>query len=226
MDYVLAAIVGVGLAAACGLRAFVPVLGMALAAKAGWIELGESFQWLASWPAIAGLGIACTAEVGGALVPAVNHALDAMAAPVATVAGGVVMATTIGHVPGVPDVVAADPLLTWGAGLIAGGGVAAAVHTGSAALRAGSSAISGGLLSPIYGLLESVTSIVASVLAFVLPVLFAVVIGAVLFALVGAVIWWVRRRAARPIAPQLAPSGYHTERGRTIRSALRPSASA
>jgi Domain of unknown function (DUF4126) len=217
MDYLLAALVGIGLAAACGLRAFVPVLGMAVAAKAGWLELGPGFDWLASWPAIAGLTLACIAEVTGSLVPAVNHALDAMAAPVATVAGGVVMATQFGQLPGVPEVVSADPMLTWGAGLVAGGGIAAAVHTGSATLRAGSSAISGGLLSPIYGLVESLASVVASVLAFVVPVLFAILFGAVAFMILAAVIWWIRSRKQEPQAVRV---GYHSPRDGVRRTAL------
>ena len=204
MQYLLAACVGIGLAAACGLRAFVPVLGLALASKAGWMELGPSFAWLASWPAIVGLTLACVVEVTGSIIPAVNHALDAMAAPVATLAGGVVMATTLGQVPGVPDVVSADPMLTWGAGLIAGGGVAAAVHTGSATLRAGSSLISGGILSPLYGLAESIASIAASLLAFVVPVLFAILFGAAIAVAIALVLWWRssrrRRSADRPAA--------------------------
>ncbi|MBL9118453.1 MAG: DUF4126 domain-containing protein [Phycisphaerae bacterium] len=207
MEYLLAAMVGLGLAAACGLRAFVPVLAMAVAAKAGWIELGESFAWLSSWPAIAGLLLACLAEVSGSLIPAINHALDAMAAPVATVAGGVVMATQVGQLPGIPDVVSADPMLTWGAGLIAGGGVAAAVHAGSATLRAGSSAISGGLLSPLYGLAESMASVVASILAFVVPVLFAVAFGVIAFILLGGIIWWFRSRSSVSPTKRL---GYHS----------------
>ncbi len=201
MEYLLAAIVGVGLAAACGLRAFVPVLGLALAAKAGWVQLGSSVAWLGSWPAIAGLTLACGVEILGSVVPAVNHALDALAAPVATVAGGVVMASQVGSVPGIPDIASVDPMLAWGAALIAGGGIAAAVHAGSATVRAGSSAVSGGLLSPIYGLLESAMSVVASVLAFVVPVLFAMAVGLLAAVAVGLAVWLVRRRRLAAVAP-------------------------
>lgn len=228
MDYLLAAIVGVGLAAACGLRAFVPVLGLALASKAGWVQLGPGVAWLGSWPAIAGLTLACSVEILGSIVPAVNHALDALAAPVATVAGGVVMASQLGSVPGLPDlgvvqVASIDPMLTWGAALIAGGGIAAAVHAGSATARAGSSALSGGLLSPIYGLIESLASIAASVLAFVVPVLFAIVLGFVATVLIVAAIWWFRRRSrrseAQPVAVRVAST---TNVGQTASAASSP----
>ncbi len=221
MDYVLAAIVGVGLAAACGLRAFVPVLAVALAAKAGWLELGETMGWLGSWPAIAALLLACIAEISGSLIPAVNHALDALAAPVATVAGGIVMASQIGSVPGLPDalspeILSVDPMLTWGASLIAGGGVAALVHTGSATARAGSTAVSGGLLSPVYGAAESAMSVIASVLAFVVPVLFAIAVGAMVAAGLFGLVWWLRRRSARRTRME-----YHTAHADAVAGADR-----
>ena len=141
---------------------------------------------------------------GGRLAGRCHGAIDKR---IKTVAGGVVMATQVGQLPGIPDVVSADPMLTWGAGLIAGGGVAAAVHAGSATLRAGSSAISGGLLSPLYGLAESIASVVASILAFVVPVLFAVAFGVIAFILLGGIIWWFRSRSSVSPTKRL---GYHS----------------
>jgi hypothetical protein len=202
MDYLLAAVVGIGLAAACGLRAFVPVLGMALAARVGWIDLGPSFEWMASWPAILGLSLACVVEMTASIAPIVAHALDAIAAPVATAAGAVVMASQTGAIGaagslvGLPEVSNVDPMLAWGAALIAGGGAAAAVHTASAAVRAGSTAISGGLLAPVYGAVETAISVVASILAIVLPVLFGMTVLAVLVVSVAVAVWFVRRRRA------------------------------
>ncbi|MBL9148220.1 MAG: DUF4126 domain-containing protein [Phycisphaerae bacterium] len=196
MDAILAVIVGLGLAAACGLRAFVPVLGIALASKAGFVTLGPSFEWLASWPAIAALGVATAAEITSSLVPVVAHALDAVAAPVATVAGGLVMASQLGGPIGI-DIEGMNPMLQWGAGLIAGGGIATAVHAGSATVRAGSSTVSAGLLAPVYGAIETVLAFVASVLAVVVPILFATLVGAVLAIAAAIIIYIVRRRLAR-----------------------------
>ncbi len=197
MDYLLAAIVGIGLAAACGLRAFVPVLALALAAKAGWVQLDGSFAWLSSWPAIAGLTLACCIELTASIAPFIAHALDALAAPVATAAGALVMASQVGpvgSVVGLPDVSSMDPMLSWGAALIAGGGVAAVVHATSAAARAGSTAISGGLLSPVYGALESILSVVASIMAVVVPILFAIAIAVIAFIAASVGILWILRR--------------------------------
>ncbi|MDZ4828945.1 MAG: DUF4126 domain-containing protein [Phycisphaerae bacterium] len=210
MDYLLAAIVGVGLAAACGLRAFVPVLALALAAKAGWVGLGPGFAWLGSWPVIAGLTIATAAEITSSLTPFVAHALDAIAAPVAFAAGGLVMASQLGgsslggtaaSLAGLPDpaqyISQVHPLLEWAAVLIAGGGLATAVHTGSASVRAGTSSVSAGLLAPVYGLLETAASLAASVLAFVVPVFFAILVGIVAAVVIAIAIALIRRHRAR-----------------------------
>lgn len=212
LQYLLAGFVGVGLAAACGLRAFVPVLGISLAAKAGWIQLGPSFEWMSSWAAIACLSVACLVELSASVLPVIAHALDALAAPVATAAGAVVMASqtgaigAAGSIVGMPEIATIDPLLAWSAALIAGGGVAAAVHTVSATVRAGSSAISGGLLAPVYGVIESALSVIASILAVVLPVFFALVTTIVLVALIVIGVRVVRRRAATRARHGNAPS--------------------
>ncbi len=202
VDYLLAGLVGIGLAAACGLRAFVPVLGLALAAKAGWVSLGPSFAWLATWPAIAALAAATLLETSASLLPVVSHALDALAAPVACGAGALVLASQfgasrLGSAAGLPDVSAIDPMLQWAAVLIAGGGVATAVHATSAAVRAGSAGASAGLLAPVYGALETGASIVASILAFVVPFLFAVATVVAVGLGVTVAYWLLRRRSRR-----------------------------
>lgn len=202
MDFLLAGIVGIGLAAACGLRAFVPVLGLALVARAGWVELGDSFAWLASWPAIVALSLATAVEVSGALVPYLAHVLDALAAPVACAAGAFVLVSQAGAHEIGPEHRSIEPLLEWSAALVAGGGVAGAVHAASAILRGAVSAASAGIAAPVYGATETAAGIVASVLAFVLPILFAFLTVA---ALVLCVMFGVRvlRRSARR-SPALA----------------------
>ena len=46
MNEVLSVALGIGLAAACGFRVFVPMLFVSLAAKAGKLTLVPSFQWM------------------------------------------------------------------------------------------------------------------------------------------------------------------------------------
>ncbi len=92
MELALTVLVGVGLAAACGFRVFVPLLGISLAAQTGHLELASGFGWIGSPVAAAAFGVATLLEVGAYLVPWVDNALDALASPAAVVAGTIAMA--------------------------------------------------------------------------------------------------------------------------------------
>ena len=77
--WVLPALLGLGLASATGLRTFLPLLMLALAAKFELfgVRLIDQMDWLVSWPAIAALGVAAVAEFAGDKVPAIDHGLNA-----------------------------------------------------------------------------------------------------------------------------------------------------
>lgn len=107
MDALLALAVGLGLAATCGLRAFVPVLFLSVAGRFGWVELPASLGFLASDVALAALLVATALEVLGTSVPVVANALDALAAPAAVAAGTLAAGSQFTGV--VPN----DPLLGW-----------------------------------------------------------------------------------------------------------------
>ena len=53
IESLLSIALGLGLAAATGFRIFVPLLIAGLAARFGYLPLGDGFQWLASTPALA-----------------------------------------------------------------------------------------------------------------------------------------------------------------------------
>jgi uncharacterized protein DUF4126 len=62
--------IGVGLAlAAAGLRVFVPLLALSLAARGRWIELSPAFQWIGTTPATIALGTATILEIAAYYVP-------------------------------------------------------------------------------------------------------------------------------------------------------------
>lgn len=61
-EIITAIALGVGLAASCGFRVFVPMLAASIAAHLGIFPVQEGFQWLASWPAIVCFGIATLFE--------------------------------------------------------------------------------------------------------------------------------------------------------------------
>lgn len=173
---------GIGLSAACGFRIFVPFAVMSLAARAGFLHLTPSFEWLASTPAMIGLCTAMLLEIAGYFIPWADHALDAIATPAALVAGAVATASVLVDV---------SPMLRWTLATIAGSSAAGAVQAGTVALRAGSTATTGGLANPVFAAAESTSSLVMSLLAIVLPVL-------ALITFLGLTIWlgkrWIARR--------------------------------
>ena len=63
MDTMLTIAVGLGLSAASGFRAFVPMLVMSLAARSGHLTLAPGMEWVASDAALAVLTTATVAEI-------------------------------------------------------------------------------------------------------------------------------------------------------------------
>ena len=90
MDVLLAIAAGLGLAAACGFRVFVPLLLVSIAGRAEMLTLHEDWQWIGSLPALIGFSVATALEIAGYYVPVVDNLLDTIATPAAAVAGAVV----------------------------------------------------------------------------------------------------------------------------------------
>jgi hypothetical protein len=175
----LSVALGVGLAAAVGLRVFLPLLVVAIAAWAGKLPLAESFQWLGTWPAVLALAVATVAEIAAYYLPGVDHLLDVVATPVALVAGSVTAAAVMTDLP---------PLVKWTTAIIAGGGAAGLTQGLSSLIRLKSTATTGGLGNPIVATGELGGSLLLSLLAIFMPVL----------ALVAVVLFlWIAVRVAR-----------------------------
>ena len=182
MDVLIAICAGVGLAAACGFRVFLPLLALGVAAALGAVNPGESMRWIASPPALVALGVATVLEVGAYYVPWLDHLLDTIASP-AAVAAGVVAAAAV-----LPDT---HPVVQWSAAVIAGGGSAGVVQAGTVLTRAVSGATTAGLGNPVVATLELVLSFLLAVLAIVVPIL------------AGLLVLWVLVWAGRAIARRL-----------------------
>lgn len=168
-DLFLPVALGIGLAAASGLRVFVPLLILGLAAHGGYVPVGESFAWVATTPALIMLGIAATLEILAYYVPGLDNLLDTLATPAAVIAGIAVSAAVMTDLP---------PMLKWVLAIIAGGGAAAATQTATTLLRGGSTATTAGLGNPLIATGEIVGAIGLSLLAIAAPwlALLAVVI--------------------------------------------------
>ncbi len=168
MESLIGVLVGIGLSAASGLRVFIPLLGMSAAGHYGLIPLSESFAWLASWQAMLAFGVASVFEVGAYYIPWLDHALDAVLAPAAAVAGTILTASTLGDI---------SPFLKWTLAIVAGGGVSSIVHLGSSAVRAAVGIPTGGLANPLVSSGEGMGAIALTLLALFVPVLpFAIVL--------------------------------------------------
>jgi hypothetical protein len=177
---VLSIALGIALAAATGFRVFVPLLVAGLAARAGLIPLTDTFQWLASTPALLMLGTAAVFEVLAYYIPGVDHALDLVAGPVTVAAGVVASAAVMADIP---------PELKWPLAVIAGGGIAGLTKGSTAVLRAKSGVLTGGLANPVVSTVETASATGLSILAIVLPLL--------ALAAIVALVWWSARKAGR-----------------------------
>ncbi|MEZ0542772.1 DUF4126 domain-containing protein [Fibrella arboris] len=160
IDWILGACVGLGLAACCGFRIFVPMLVAALGTKLGLIGTMPGYEFIGSWSAIIGLSIATAFELGAYYVPWLDNALDTIAMPVAIVAG-TLLSTSFLRVN--------DEMTRWAMSLMLGGGAAGLIQAGTSLLRLGSVTTTGGLANPIVATGENAASLILSILTVLLP---------------------------------------------------------
>ena len=179
-EALLSVALGVGLAAAAGLRVFLPLLLAAIAARADWIDLADSFVWLESTPALITLATAALFEMLAYYIPGLDHALDVLAGPAAMAAGVIASASVMADVP---------PIVMWPVAIIAGGGVAGVMKGSAALVRAKTGVATAGLGNPVVSTAETIGASIVSVLAIALPLLCLV--------LVVLLIFWLARKAGR-----------------------------
>ncbi len=160
MDTLLSIGIGIGLAAACGFRVFVPLLVVSIAAHTNHLTLASSFQWMGSDGALVAFACATAVEIAGYYIPWVDHLLDTLATPAAIVAGTVVSASVFTSM---------DPYLRWTLAVIAGGTAAGLVQGGTVITRAASTATTGGLGNPLVATGELMLSGIFSVMLLALP---------------------------------------------------------
>lgn len=200
MEYLEIAVgicLGISLAAACGFRVFVPMLGISIAHKLDLISLSEGFSWIGTWPALAAFSIATVMEVAAYYIPWVDNLLDMVTVPSAFVAGVIASAAAMSDTE-------ISPLLMWGVALVGGGGSASVVGGTTTVVRGTSSAVTGGLGNSVVSTGELIASAVVSVFAFFLPILTALVM--VLFVISGAyyVLRYMKRRREAKSAKEAA----------------------
>ena len=192
LDLAVSIALGIGLAAATGLRVFLPLLIVSGASYTGYLPVGENFAWLATPGAMTLLGVAAIVEILAYYIPGVDNLLDTIATPAAFVAGTVVAAAVITDLP---------PMVKWATAVIAGGGIAGATQGMTALLRAKSTMFTGTLGNPVIATAESGGSLIVSLLALAAP-LAAILLIVAFFWLTIRLLRRITRRTLPPEASQ------------------------
>ena len=163
LEIILSLSLGLGLAAACGFRIFIPPLMMGVGNRFDLYELEGSFIWVGEDWAIAVFAIATLLEIGGYYVPWIDNLLDTVATPAAVIGGIFVTSASLEG-----DV---DPSIQWILATIAGGSTAGVIQLGTVATRAVSTGVTGGLANPVVSTLEALASIICILLSFFLAII-------------------------------------------------------
>jgi len=152
---------GIAVAAACGLRAFLPLLLLGLASRAGLIHLRENAAWLSSDMALLALAVATVVEIAADKIPVVDHVLDMI---------GTVLRPAAAWL-GAFAVLTAWPTPWAQIAALVLGTAALAVHGAKAKLRLGSSAVTLGAANPFVSMAEDVVTFLTMAIAILVPVL-------------------------------------------------------
>jgi len=182
MESVFAIALGLGLAAASGMRVFVPLLALSVASATGHVALAPGWAWLGSTTALVAFATATILEIVAYAVPWLDHALDVVATPAALIAGMMASASVLVDLP---------PILKWSIVIIGGGGLAGLTQGATVLARLKSGLLTGGLANPLVGFAELAGAVGLSLLAVFVPIAAIVVLSLLL--------WLVFHRAGRLI---------------------------
>jgi hypothetical protein len=191
----LATLTGLGLSAAAGLNAYIPLLLVGVVARyTDVLTLPPDFAWIQNEWVIGVVAVLLLAEVVLDKVAVVDHLNDLVQTFVRPAVGGVIFAATAAA-----QQADASPWMRehpW-VGWLAGVAVAGLVHAGKASARPVVNATTFGVGTPVVSAAEDATSLGMSLVALFAPVL--VVVGLLLIAL-GIVLGVrrLRRRRRRP----------------------------
>jgi hypothetical protein len=186
MEILQQLMLGMGLAACAGLRAWLPLLGAGLLSRWGYLPLDPSLDVLKSDGALLILTTASVAEIAADKIVVLDNLLDSIGTFLRPLAGTVAAAGMLTSL---------DPTWQILVAVILGGGTALTVHSGKAALRGGTTVLvpaHGGLANAALSAFEDLLAIGGVCLAVLAPLLIF------LFALALLILaWWFVRRIGR-----------------------------
>jgi hypothetical protein len=194
----LASLTALGLSAAAGLNAYIPLLLVGLVARfTDVIVLPEAFAWITDIWALAVIGLLLLVEVVVDKIAIVDHVNDAIQTFVRPAAGGAIFAATAAAERADASPFFADrPWLAWLLGIVVAGVVHAVKITTRPVVNVGTA----GMGTPLVSASEDATSLGISLVAIFAPALVVIVLGLLVWAVVALLARSRRRRRRRRLA--------------------------
>jgi len=155
-----------GLSIPAGLNAYIPLLGVSLAQRFGWLTLAEPFDVMGEWWVIGLIAVLLVVEIVADKVPAVDHLNDAIQTVIRPVAGGIVAIASAGNAVDV------QPWLLVAIGVLLAGGT----HAVKATARPAVNVSTAGTATPVVSAAEDAGAVVMSATAIFAPALVLVVL--------------------------------------------------
>jgi len=151
---------GLLLAAAAGLNAFLPMLGLALADRfTSFVDLSQPYDIISSTVGIGVLLLLVTIELIADKIPRIDHINDLINSPIRPAAGMFLMMAAVSHTGEIHEVVA----------MFVGLLMAGAVHVFKSINRTRITTATNGLANPMVSLVEDGIAGLTTLLAIVVP---------------------------------------------------------
>ncbi len=174
------------LSSSSGLRAYLPLFGLGIAARVGVVQLQPGFDILKNPLMLVALGALALLEIVADKIPVVDHVSDVIHTVIRPIMGALIFSGSQNLVS-----MTSTPLAA-GLGLVLAGGV----HGMKALSRPVVTATTVGIGNPVVSILEDIVTIVLTVLAIALPIV-ALILLILFIALFLLIIRWLWRRLRR-----------------------------
>lgn len=176
---------GLGLAAAAGLNAYIPLLVLGLAGRfVEFVELPAGWTWLSNEWVLIGLGVLLIIELVADKIPVVDTINDWIQTVIRPASGGIVFGTGAStETAAITDPAAFFENNNW-VPIVLGVAISLAVHLAKMAVRPALNALTVGVAAPVASAAEDVSSFVLAVLALVFPLLVIVAVVIIVVAFV------------------------------------------
>ena len=161
METLLAIGIGIGLASIAGVRAFLPLALVGIAARLGFFELPAPFGFIDDWAAIGAFLVLAILETGLDKVSSLARIVNIIQTPLRIAAGAVLFALALQeglNAGAIPE-------------LAAGGVIAGVVAVLKYVLRPPADASSAGVSSSFLSTFEDVVALVGGIIALLVPLL-------------------------------------------------------